>query len=106
MRKILIITTTPFRNDTNLGKTLCGLFSKFKKDDLYQLYFSPMLSNTDNCKSFFQICEKSIIKSGLGIFSSNCGNVYENNIKNEYTAPKNNPTFFKDSSASRGFLHI
>lgn len=71
--KALIISGIPFRSDTNSGKTLQTLFSKFNKEELCQLYFSPDIPNLDMCNSYYQICEKQMIKSGFGFIKKNCG---------------------------------
>lgn len=34
MSKVLVVTGTPFRTDTNIGKTLMTLFSDFKASEL------------------------------------------------------------------------
>lgn len=73
--KILIISGTAFRNDTNTGKTLTTLFSGFAPDEMVQLYFSPATPNVDACASYYRVCEKEIIKSVMGIRKSICGGV-------------------------------
>lgn len=73
MKKVLIVSATPMRNDTNMGKTLSTLFSDFEKNELVQLYFNPSLPNVDICSSYYQICEKQIINSGFGIKKDKCG---------------------------------
>lgn len=73
--KILLITGTPARTDTNTGKTLITLFSDFEKDELLQLYFSPESPNTELCSSYYQINEKQMIQSFFGILTNKCGSV-------------------------------
>lgn len=90
-RKTLIITTTPVRTDTNMGKTLLTLFSDFNKDEISQLYFSPELPNTRLLEDYYQICEKQIIKSYFGLFKNKCGGIVQtqqglNSIKRERNA--------------------
>lgn len=71
--KTLIISGVPIRTDTNSGKTLQTLFSAFDKNELSQLYFSPETPNIDMCSSYYQMCEKQMIKSGFGILKNKCG---------------------------------
>ncbi len=71
--KVLIISGTPFRNDTNTGKTLMTLFADLNSDEMLQLYFSPETPNVDRCGSYYRICEKEIVKSVLGIRKNICG---------------------------------
>ena len=66
MKKTLIITGTPIRTDTNMGKTLQVLFSNFSKDKLIQLYFSPQTPNVNICSSYYRITEKQMIRSLFG----------------------------------------
>ena len=90
--KVLLITGTPMRTDTNMGKTLLTLFSDFKKEELCQLYFSPETPNTDRCRSYYQICEAQMVKSFLGIRKSKCGGEVKVSVKGETAiCPEKNP---------------
>lgn len=73
--RILIVSGTPFRNDTNLGKTLCTLFSDYGADELAQLYFSPQNPNVPKCDSYYQISEEQLLKSCFGIVKKRCGRI-------------------------------
>ncbi len=73
--RVLIISGIPFRNDTNLGKTLCTLFSAFKSEELAQLYFSPQTPNVPKCDSYYQISEEQLLKSCFGIVKKRCGRI-------------------------------
>lgn len=75
--KILIISGIPIRSDTNCGKTLQTLFADFARDELCQLYFSPSTPNTDACCSYYQICEKQMLRSFFGLFRRKCGGPVE-----------------------------
>lgn len=75
MARVLIISGIPFRNDTNLGKTLCTLFADIKKDDLAQVYFSPMTPNVDRCQTYYRVDEKLLIKSLFGLIPYKCGKI-------------------------------
>lgn len=93
MKKILVVTGIPFRNDSNLGKTLSELFSKFTPDELAQLYFSPQSPNVKLCSSFYQINEKQLIRSFFGLVKRKCGRVIDvNDIDNQYSVVETNPT--------------
>lgn len=72
-KKVLVITGTSFRVDTNNGKTLRALFSKFNPDEIAQIYFSPEIPNCADCSSYYRVFEKQLIKSFLGIFGKKCG---------------------------------
>ncbi|WP_288875357.1 glycosyltransferase [uncultured Fusobacterium sp.] len=69
MKKILIVSGLPIRTDTNTGKTLHVLFSKFNKSEIIQLYFHPQTPNVDICSSYYRITEKQIIKSMFGVLN-------------------------------------
>lgn len=93
MRKILLITGTPARTDTNIGKTLMTLFADFDRTELAQLYFNPEIPNADMCSEYYQICEKQMVKSLLGIRSS-CGSTVEPVLAGKKAArPESNPLF-------------
>lgn len=90
--KVLIVSGIPFRNDTNLGKTLCTLFSDYKPDELAQLYFSPQTPNVPNCDSYFQISEEQLIRSCLGMIKKRCGRViYGSDISRESQFVESHP---------------
>lgn len=74
-KKVLIVTGTPFRDDTNNGKTLRVLFSKFKSEELAQIYFSPSSPNVFDCCAYYQVHEKQLIKSFFGASGKTCGGV-------------------------------
>ncbi len=82
-KKVLIITGTPFRYDTNNGKTLKALFSKFDKEELAQIYFSPQIPNCDCCSTYYRVNEKQLIKSCLGLFAKKCGGEVQADIENK-----------------------
>lgn len=92
INRVLIISGLPFRDDWNLGKTLCTLFSDFKTEELAQLYFSPQTPNVRSCSSFYQINEKQLIKSLFGLLKSKCGKIiFSEEIKNQYKTAETNP---------------
>lgn len=72
-KKVLVITGTTFRDDTNNGKTLRTLFSKFNPHELAQIYFSPEVPNCEDCSSYYRVYEKQLIKSFFGLFFKKCG---------------------------------
>lgn len=95
-KKILIITGTPMRNDTNIGKTLKAFFSNFDDFELHQLYFSPESPNLNICKSYYQICEKELLKNRLGLFNDSCGNIIKKEDVNLFLKkPEMNNYFLK-----------
>ena len=93
MKKTLIITGIPFRNDSNLGKTLSTLFAKFSPEELAQLYFSPQQPNVKNCSSYYQINEKQLIRSLFGFNKKKCGCVINaGDIQEQYAVAETNPS--------------
>ncbi|MBE7091645.1 MAG: glycosyltransferase family 4 protein [Clostridiales bacterium] len=82
-KKVLIITGTTFRNDTNNGKTLNSLFANFNKSELAQIYFSPEVPNCDSCSSYYRINEKQLIKSFFGLLPKKCGGEISVDINNK-----------------------
>lgn len=92
MKSTLIITGIPFRNDSNLGKTLSTLFSRFEPDELAQLYFSPQTPNVRVCSSYFQLNEKQLIWSLFGLNQKKCGReIRAKDIVEQYTVAETNP---------------
>lgn len=67
MEKVLLVTGTSMRNDTNIGKTLMTLFSDFRPEELAQLYFNPETPNVPVCQDYYRIYEKRILKSFFGL---------------------------------------
>jgi glycosyltransferase involved in cell wall biosynthesis len=90
-KKILIVSGTPFRNDTNTGKTFVQLFKDFSKEELYQLYFSVQIPSVDFCKSYYQINEFQLLKSFLGVFSHLAGREVKPIFSEQSTLPKKVP---------------
>lgn len=64
--KILVISHLAFNNTNNVGKTLCCLFRDFSKEELAQLYFSPIQPNVDKCSSYYAIKDKDVLHSIIG----------------------------------------
>lgn len=77
--RVLIVSGIPFRNDTNLGKTLCTLFSAYRPEELAQLYFSPQTPNVTKCNTYYQISEEQLIRSCFGIIKKRCGRIIDSN---------------------------
>lgn len=89
--KVLLITGTPVRTDTNIGKTLLSLFSDFSKKELCQLYFSPETPNADVCSSYYQLCEKQMLESFFGVRKTICGGKVQASLDGRYaTIPEKN----------------
>ncbi len=82
-KKVLVITGTSFRVDTNNGKTLRALFSKFSPDELAQIYFSPEVPNCADCSSYYRVCEKQLVKSFFGLIGKRCGGEVQCDPKNK-----------------------
>ena len=84
--KILVISHNSFSQTYNNGKTLSAIFSKFKKEELCQLYFTPIgRPDFDRCEHYYRICDKdailSIVNRGL------CGT---SNVDEDYPSVSNN----------------
>lgn len=92
--KVLIITSAPIRSNNNIGKTLIAMLSGFKKSELAELYFNPILPNVDFATKYYRVNEKQIIKSCFGLRKKECGGeVYpilstKNMIGNSYNLTK------------------
>ena len=89
-KKVLIITGTSFRDDTNNGKTLRTLFSKFESSELAQIYFSPETPNCADCGSYYRVCEKQLIKSFFGLIQRKCGGEVYPRFENKKAERYNN----------------
>lgn len=101
---MLVFSGGPFRNDTNLGKTLLSLLSGFNRRQLSQLYYGPQRPNVKACKSFYQINELQLIKSCFGLISKQCGLVINaEDIYEGDTEVETNPRFFLNR---RSFIWI
>lgn len=61
--KILIISHNPLTDQSNMGKTLCSLFSGFIAEELCQLYIYPTIPNEKRCGSYFRITDKQALRS-------------------------------------------
>lgn len=61
--KILIISHNPLTDQSNMGKTLCSLFSRFIAEELCQLYIYPTIPNEKRCGSYFRITDKQALRS-------------------------------------------
>ena len=73
--KILVISNSPFRTDSNLGKTLSALFREFNSNELHQLYFHSSIPDVCSCEEYYQISEKQIIESCFGVVKKRCGRI-------------------------------
>lgn len=65
--KILVITTSAWRNDDNAGNTMTNFFEEDLKDSFYNLYFRSDLPNNSLCSSAFHIWDSEIIKNFFGL---------------------------------------
>lgn len=61
--KLLIISHNPMSTYNNMGRTLCGLFNRFSKEELCQLYIYPSVPDVDRCGSYYRITDKDVLKS-------------------------------------------
>ena len=78
-RRILIISHNPINRFDNMGRTIGNIFSKFKPEELCQLYFKEQLVSSDNCTNFFCIDDFSVVKSIFNRFYKT-GKITENNF--------------------------
>ena len=91
--KVLIISGLPFRNDSNLGKTLSTMFGGFRPEELAQLYFSPQKPNVKICSSYYQVNEKQLLYSFGGLLEKKNGRVINSSeISEKYEEPESNPS--------------
>lgn len=61
--KLLIISHNPMSTYNNMGRTLCGLFNRFSKEELCQLYIYPSVPDVDRCGSYYRITDKDVLKA-------------------------------------------
>lgn len=61
--KVLIISHNVISTNDAMGKTMCALFSSFKKDELCQFYIYPSAPNVSKCSSYYRITDKDVLKS-------------------------------------------
>ena len=65
--RILIISHNPFSEISNNGKTLEAIFSKFKKEELFQLYFVDDANADKNyAQSYFFTSDAPLISFPSG----------------------------------------
>lgn len=67
--KVLIISHNPLSDQSNMGKTLCSLFSGFRPEELCQLYIYPTVPNSRHCGSYFRITDQDALRA---VFSRKC----------------------------------
>ena len=61
--KVLILSHNCISNYNNMGKAMCSIFSKFKKDELCQFYLYPSIPDIDYCNSYYRLTDIDVIKS-------------------------------------------
>ena len=82
-KKVLIISHNPINTTDNMGKTIGNIFSKFKEEELCQLYFRKQNVEASNCKDFFCIDDVSMVKSIFNRFYKTGQIVQNNTIVNQ-----------------------
>lgn len=75
--RILIISHNPFSQISNNGKTLEAIFSKFGKEELFQLYFVDLAVDPHYATSYFSISDMGVLKS---IFGKTLKNEYQQSV--------------------------
>lgn len=60
--KVLIISHNPMSVKHSSGKTLLAFFSKFKKEELCQLYIHTGTPDREACESYYRVTDKSVLK--------------------------------------------
>ena len=63
--KVLIISHNPMSPQHSIGKTLLSLFSRFKPEEVCQLYINGDMPEKGVCSSFFRITDKNVLKGVL-----------------------------------------
>lgn len=95
MKKVLILTSSPWDDTINTGNTLSNFFSNYERDKLCHVYLTNgMPNNPINCLSW-NVSEKDVVR---GILSKDIkGNIYipseENNINNVISEKKLSQSF-------------
>ena len=79
-KKVLIVSHNPINTTDNMGKTIGNIFSRFKEEELCQLYFRKQNVEAINCKDFFCIDDVAMVKSVLNRFYKTGKRVSNNTI--------------------------
>ena len=61
--KVLIVSHNPLSDQSNMGRTLCSLFSGFRPEELCQLYIYPTVPNARYCGSYFRITDTDALRA-------------------------------------------
>lgn len=68
--KILIISNTPWNDSNSFGSSFSNIFGGNSNYEIANIFLQPGVPNTSVCSYFFQITEKSIIRSIISHTSS------------------------------------
>lgn len=60
---MLIIGHLPVATQNNMGITFLSLFSRFRRQELCQLYIYPAYPDVDRCASFYRVTDKEVLSS-------------------------------------------
>lgn len=96
MSRVLFIAANAFSKNLNNGKTYEAMFSKFEREELYQLFFRPQdLKYLDltYAKEYFSVSELDILYKMLGK-KKQCGNI----LSNKSVIEDNNGSLKKENS--------
>lgn len=90
--KVLVISHNSFSQTHNNGKTLSAIFSAFNKEELCQLYFTPIgRPDFSRCENYYLMTDKDAIRSI--VFRNQCGSssiLAEETIKESTSHIKSN----------------
>ena len=71
-KKVLIISNNSFSKTSNNGKTYEAIFSKFRKDNLAQLFFSENEDpDMEYCERYFKVTDQDVLKNLIKFTKSN-----------------------------------
>ena len=71
-RNVLIVSMNPLSDTLNNGKTMASFFKSYPKEHIAQIYFSPILPDSEICDQYFQISDMDMLRYTIKKDSS-CG---------------------------------
>lgn len=94
--KVLIISAEVWKNDSNGGNVLSGIFNGFDWD-LAQIYCNPGTPNNDVCKKYYQMTDRMAISSifGHGIMGKSFDLAVSENDGSNVVAEQPKKSFYK-----------
>lgn len=100
--KILIISHNALSTYQNMGKSMLALFSRFKSEEVCQLYIYPSIPDVNKCSSYYRITDKDVLHNWLRCvrgkevsWSSDAHSLFEDSKDEEVYRDKKNKSPFR-----------